>query len=55
MTKFENYLRDERNTRAPSEAVKETSFCPALSNLLNGVGAELNPKARVVINQRIFS
>lgn len=44
MTKLENYLRDVRDARATGEAVKETSFYPALSNLLNGVGAELNPK-----------
>ena len=50
MTKLENYLRDVRDARSTGEAVKETSFYPALSNLLNGVGAELNPKVRAVIN-----
>ena len=46
------YLRDLRETHATGEAVKETSFYPALSNLLNGVGAQLNPKVRVVINTK---
>ncbi len=39
MNHIENYLRDVRDTRATGEAVKETSFYPALSNLLNGVGS----------------
>ncbi|MEJ7712930.1 MAG: hypothetical protein WKF84_24580 [Pyrinomonadaceae bacterium] len=47
---IENYLRDLRDARATGEAVKETSFYPALSNLLNGIGAQLNPKVRAVIN-----
>jgi hypothetical protein len=46
------YLRDLRDTYATGENVKETSFYPALANLLNGVGATLNPKVRVVINIR---
>ncbi len=50
MTKLESYLRDLRDTRATGEAVKETSFYPALSTLLNAVGAELHPKVRAVIN-----
>ena len=50
MSKLENYLREVCDTRATGEAVKETSFYPALSNLLNIVGAELNPKVRAVIN-----
>ncbi|MBA3247014.1 MAG: N-6 DNA methylase, partial [Pyrinomonadaceae bacterium] len=50
MTKLETYLRDLRDTRATGEAVKETSFYPALATLLNAVGAELNPKVRAVIN-----
>lgn len=50
MSKLETYLNELRDTRATGEAVKETSFYPALSNLLNSVGAELNPKVRAVIN-----
>ncbi len=50
MSHIENYLRDLRDARSTGEAVKETSFYPALSNLLNGIGAELNPKVRAVIN-----
>ena len=48
--KLENFLRELRDARATGEAVKETSFYPALSNLLNAVGAELTPKVRAVIN-----
>lgn len=47
---LENYLRELRDARATGEAVKETSFYPALSNLLNAAGASLNPKVRAVIN-----
>jgi len=54
MNHIENYLRDVRDARATGEAVKETSFYPALSNLLNGVGAELNAKVRAVINLKIM-
>lgn len=50
MTILENYLREARDARATGEAVRETSFYPALSNLLNGVGAALRPKVRAVIN-----
>ncbi len=50
MTYLETYLADLRDTRATGEAVKETSFYPALSGLLNAYGAELKPKVRCVIN-----
>lgn len=52
MRVLDNYLRDLRDIHATGENVKETSFYPALSNLLNGVGEMLNPKVRVVINIR---
>lgn len=52
MPVLDNYLRDLRDTYATGENVKETSFYPALSVLLNSVGAMLNPKVRVVINIR---
>ncbi|MGA9773866.1 MAG: type ISP restriction/modification enzyme [Blastocatellia bacterium] len=52
MRVLDNYLRDLRDTYATGENVKETSFYPALSVLLNSVGAMLNPKVRVVINIR---
>jgi len=53
MNHIENYVRDVRDSRATGEAVKETSFYPALSNLLKGVGAELNPKVSAVMNLKI--
>lgn len=52
MSILENYLRDLRDIYATGENVRETSFYPSLANLLNGVGALLNPKVRVVINLR---
>ncbi len=52
MAKLESYLRELWAARATGEAVRETSFYPALSNLLNAVGAELKPRVRAVINLR---
>lgn len=52
MNHFETYLTDLRDTNATGEAVKETSFYPALSTMLNAYGAELKPKVRCVINIR---
>ncbi|HJQ71015.1 MAG TPA: type ISP restriction/modification enzyme [Blastocatellia bacterium] len=52
MPVLDHYLRDIRETYATGENVKETSFYPALANLLNAVGAMLNPKVRIVINIR---
>ncbi|MCP9495401.1 MAG: hypothetical protein MSG64_13220 [Pyrinomonadaceae bacterium MAG19_C2-C3] len=50
MNHLETYFSDLRDTRATGEAVKETSFYPALSTMLNAYGAELKPKVRCVIN-----
>jgi len=44
------YLQDLRDIRSTGANVKETSFYPALSNLLNEVGKTLKPKVRCVIN-----
>jgi len=44
------YLQDLRDIRSTGANVKETSFYPALSNLLNEVGKTLRPKVRCVIN-----
>jgi len=44
------YLQDLRDIRSTGARVKETSFYPALSNLLNEVGKTLKPKVRCVIN-----
>ncbi len=52
MNHIETYLTHLRDTRATGEAVKETSYYPALSTLLNAVGAELKPKVKCVINIR---
>jgi hypothetical protein len=43
-------LQDLRDIRATGGHVKETSFYPALSNLLNEVRKRLKPKVRGVIN-----
>jgi len=44
------YFQDLRDIRSTGANVKETSFYPALSNLLNEVGKTLKPKVRCVIN-----
>lgn len=44
------YLHELRDIRATGANVKETSFYPALANLLNDVGKRLKPKVRCVIN-----
>jgi hypothetical protein len=44
------YIQDLRDIRSTGANVKETSFYPALSNLLNEVGKTLKPKVRCVIN-----
>jgi hypothetical protein len=44
MTPFEIYLMALRDIRSSGEAVSETSYYPALSNLLNEVGKTLKPK-----------
>ena len=50
MNHLETYLTQLHDTRATGEAVKETSFYPALSALFNSVGGELKPKVKRVIN-----
>lgn len=49
---METYLRDVQSIIASGEGVPETSYYPALSTLLNAVGATLKPKVRCVINPR---
>ena len=46
---LETYLTDLRDIRSTGAAVPETSYYPALSNLLNEVGKTLKPKVRCVI------
>ena len=47
-TALTTYLSELVDIRGPG--VKETSFYPALSNLLNTVGSELRPKVKCVIH-----
>jgi len=50
MTPLETYLRELRDIRSSGAGVKETSYYPALSNLLNEVGRRLKPCVRCIIN-----
>jgi hypothetical protein len=50
VTLLEEYLHDLYDIRCSGNAVKETSYYPAISNLLNGVGKSLKPRVRCVIN-----
>ena len=50
MNLLEEYLRELHEIRSSGSAVKETSYYPALSNLLNGIGKTLKPRVRCVIN-----
>lgn len=50
MTPLEAYLTELRDIRSSGAAVKETSYYPALSNLLNEVGRKLKPRVRCIIN-----
>jgi REP element-mobilizing transposase RayT len=50
MTPLETYLRELRDIRSSGAAVKETSYYPALSNLLNEIGKRLKPRVRCIIN-----
>ncbi len=52
MHPLETYLNDLRDTHRTGSAVKETSYYPALSQLLNEVGKTLKPKVRCVVNIR---
>src|SRR5262245_32246368 len=50
MNPLETYLRELRDIRSTGAAVNETSYYPALSNLLNAVGHSLKPRVRCIIN-----
>jgi len=50
MNSLEAYLKELRDIRSTGAAVAETSFYPAISNLLNEIGKSLKPKVRCVIN-----
>jgi len=49
-TSFLDYLNELSRIQSSGEGVAETSYYPALSNLLNGVGQSLMPEVRVIIN-----
>ena len=46
----EKYLAEIRDIHGTGAHVPETSFYPALANLLSGIGNTLSPKVRCVIN-----
>jgi len=50
MNVLEEYLRELHEIRSSGSAVKETSYYPALSNLLNAIGKTIKPRVRCVIN-----
>src|SRR5947209_6629944 len=50
MNLLEKYIRELFDIRSTGEAVKETSYYPPLSHLLNEVGKTLKPQVRCIIN-----
>ena len=48
----QDYLSELRRIKNSGEGVEETSYYPALSNLLNGVGGLLKPEVRVIMNTK---
>jgi hypothetical protein len=44
-----SYLRDLRDIRSSGSAVKETSYYPALTTLLNAIGGTLRPRVRCIL------
>jgi hypothetical protein len=50
MHPLESYLEDIQAIRSSGAAVKETSYYPALANLLNEAGKSLKPKVRCIIH-----
>jgi hypothetical protein len=49
---IETYFTDLRDTHVSGVGVKETSYYPSLSNLLNAIGKKLKPKVRCIIHPR---
>lgn len=52
MDSVETYLKDVRETHDSGAAVPETSYYPALRQLLNDAGQTLAPRVRCVVNLR---
>ena len=50
MDPIETYLKEVQEIHSTGAAVAETSYYPALSTLLNGIGADLKPKVRCIVN-----
>jgi hypothetical protein len=50
MNLLQEYLHELHEIRSSGSAVKETSYYPAISNLLNGIGKLLKPRVRCIIN-----
>jgi hypothetical protein len=48
-THLGKYLHDLQEVRSSGEATDETSYYPALNNLLNSVGGELKPKVHCIL------
>jgi len=49
---IEGFFTDLRDTHVSGVGVKETSYYPYLSNLLNFIGKKLKPKVRCIIHPR---
>ena len=52
MSEVETFLRMFAEIRATGVGRPETSFYPAVANLLNGIGSELKPKVLCVFQLR---
>ena len=50
MDSVEVYLKQVGEIHASGAAVAETSYYPALQNLLNEIGADLKPRVRCIVN-----
>lgn len=51
-THLESFFKDLRDTHVSGVGVKETSYYPYLSNLLNLIGKKLRPTVRCIIHPR---
>ena len=49
MDSITTYLRDLRDIRSSGSAVKETSYYPALTTLLNAIGHDLRPRVHCIL------
>jgi hypothetical protein len=49
---IESFFADLRDTHVTGVRVKETSYYPYLSNLLNAIGRKLKPRVRCIIHPR---